>query len=331
VLFSRVIDRFVERAGLAAGAAALGAWATVARSHQFGVGVSRKKIGISSSRFSRALQLCALLLALLLQSHELASAAEVRFDPKTCKQSSGNVYVALGRYVFVMSNEDQNKYVFQTLNETSLILKAPEPSEPVGCLGNPLQLLSHRIANRLFSALSGQSLAAGPAPDVLTLYRLDRSPLAEPDGKEWPGESSQLDFAAHFFDGGNCREGLVQEDIANQLTACRMKLANPQNARQEDWATSYQAKVYAAPLGKPFVINCDAMLFSDHMGSCRVGYVLKPGLGVSYKFQPYRGRSAIPIERIVDFDRSLRALIENELVKDYPWPPEGQVESRRGQ
>jgi hypothetical protein len=229
---------------------------------------------------------------------------EVQFNPKTCKRDSGNLYVALGTYVFAMPSEDQNKYIYLPLNETSLVLKVPDPGEPAGCWGNPFQLLGHRIANRLFSA------SVGPAPDVLTLYRLDRSRLAESGGQEWLGEISQLRFANHFFDGGNCREGFVQADITEQLTGCRIKLANPPKARQEDWATSYRAKVYSTPLGRPFVVNCDALLFSDVIGSCRVAYVLMAGLGVSYNFQPYRGRLAIPIERIVDFDRSLRSLIE---------------------
>jgi hypothetical protein len=187
-------------------------------------------------------------------------------------------------------------------------------------------LFSHRIAYHFFKTASGQSPAVGPAPDILTLYRLDRNPSAEPNVENWPGEAMELDFAAHHFVGSNCRGGLVQEDIANGLTACRTKPIRPENARQEDWATSYRAKLYTTPLGRSFVVNCDFGLFNHTIGSCRVAYVLKPGLGVSYKFQPYLGRNAIPINQIIDFDQSLRETIQSELVANYPWPQQGHVE-----
>jgi hypothetical protein len=51
-----------------------------------------------------------------------------------------------------------------------------------------------------------------------------------------------------------------------------------------------------------------------------VAYAVKPGVGVSYRFQPYRGSHPIPIEQVIVFDKSMRLEIERALVKDYRWP-----------
>jgi hypothetical protein len=104
------------------------------------------------------------------------------------------------------------------------------------------------------------------------------------------------------------------------MTACRVK-PTP-NFRIEDWGASYiaPADIYETPLGGQFVVNCDPGLFTDGIGYCDVAYLIAPGLGVTYRFQPYLGPSAIPIDRIIEFDKGLRAAIEASLVKEYSWP-----------
>ncbi len=120
---------------------------------------------------------------------------------------------------------------------------------------------------------------------------------------------------------GVCERTAIHEDLKNGLVACRIRPADPPYGRQEDWPASYIAKseIYTAPLSNPFVINCGPGLLSIGISQCDVAYAINPGVGVSYRFQPYRGRYPIPIDLAMTYDRSLREAIENALVKDYPW------------
>jgi hypothetical protein len=73
-----------------------------------------------------------LAIAMPLQAYQSASTEEIKFDPTACKQNSGNMYVALGRYVFAMPDADQGKYIFGLPTQTNLFLQVPDPtSQPV--------------------------------------------------------------------------------------------------------------------------------------------------------------------------------------------------------
>ena len=74
------------------------------------------------------------------------------------------------------------------------------------------------------------------------------------------------------------------------------------------------------PLGKPFDVNCGPGLFSSGIGQCDVAYMVNPGIGISYRFQPYKSSHPIPIDQIIAYDKLLRSAIDRALVRDYPWP-----------
>lgn len=256
-------------------------------------------------------------LAILLLPYRACIAAEFKFDPATCKRNTGNLYVALGRYVFATPAPAKANLVIDPIEESRRI-KVPDPSEPLGCFDNPLQSDSHALLHSTdFGAVdpgSGKPLV----PDLLTFYNLRRGgPTSEGKETEWPGQHYQYMRAERV-----CRTATIHEDLANGLMACRIKPVDPQNTRPEDWTATYTAKseTYATPLGKPFVINCGPGLLSDGIDHCDVTYEMLKGLGVSYRFSPYRARNPIPIDQALNFDRSLRASTERALVKDYPWP-----------
>jgi len=245
----------------------------------------------------------------------LCFAEGFKFDPATCKENTGNLYVALGRYVFATPSSTAN-VVIDPVPETKS-LKAPDPSQPMGCLGNPLQSNSHYLFHPLTVATNVPGQSRPSFPIQLGLYNLRRnSPAADKQDREWPGESLE-----RLIEDRVCRTATLREDLASGLLACRIKPADPSNVRQEDWAASYLAnqEIYKTPLGKPFVVNCGPGSLSSGFGYCDVSYMFNSGIGVSYRFQPYIGNHPIPIDQIIAYDKSLRSAVESALVKDYRW------------
>jgi hypothetical protein len=195
----------------------------------------------------------------------------------------------------------------------------PDPSEPEGCPLNPQQLESYAFLYAMDNAAAAESGIKQERryrADLLQLIRMGNDePGRSPRLTSWPGQQVRLDQARIM-----CANAAIHERLSNGMTACRVK-PTP-NLRIEDWGASYiaPADIYKTPLGEQFVVNCGPLLFSDRMGHCDVAYVIAPGLGVTYRFQPYLGPNAIPIDRIIEFDKGLRAAIRASLVKDYPWP-----------
>jgi hypothetical protein len=246
-----------------------------------------------------------------------ALAANFKFDPAACKENTGSFYVALGHSVFETPGATMGNVVIDPIEDDpgSKPLKAPDPNEPKGCFGNPLQSNSHSILHDIAVKDTGSGLTRHMVPDLFQLINLNRGSHSQ-DG-EWPGERMVRDLVEDA-----CKRTTLHEDLANGLIACRIKPANPPNARQEDWAAGYTAKpeIYLTPLGKTFDIDCGPGLFSHGIGQCDVAYAINSDVGLAYRFQPYRSGHPIPIDQIIAYDRSLREAIGNALVKNYPWP-----------
>jgi hypothetical protein len=248
-------------------------------------------------------------------------AYEFPFNPANCKHDpKGNFYVALGRHVFGMPYAEEGNFIYNPLRAGNVGLRPPDPSDPIGCIGNPLQSSSHAFAYAYNVLTRGKDAAPAeqkPLPEMLTLYRVGKEPISGADDPEWPGESLQRDLWE-----STCRNAAVRDTLANGLMACRVRLLNPPDFPQEEWATSYQAKseIYTTPIGAPFLVNCGPLLVKSAISHCDVSYTMMPGLGVSYRFQPFFGVHAIAIDKIVEFDKSLRATLDTRMVKDFAWP-----------
>jgi hypothetical protein len=222
-------------------------------------------------------------------------------------------------------------YLLDPLRPGNIGLVPPDPTDPQGCPGNPLQSWSYAFVYAPHGIEADGSASSGgdaPRADRLTLYRTSRDSLAPgPDDPEWAWADALL-MSWNTF----CEAAAVREDLPSGLTACRIKLHWPTDpaaeARQENWGASYRARadVYVTPLGRPFVVECGPLLLEHPLSQCDVGYTIMPGLGIGYSFQPYLGRHPIPIERIIDFDRGLRAAIERTVVKDYGWKGEVAID-----
>jgi hypothetical protein len=251
------------------------------------------------------------------------------YDPAACKaDAQGKRYIALGRYVLATPYSKRDVYLLDPLRPGNISLVPPDPTGPEGCPGNPLQSWSYEFvyAARGIDADGRTPFSNSPRTDRLTLYRTRDRATPAPDDPEWSAADSML----RTWDT-MCKAAAVREELSNGLTACRIKLHWPGDpaveARQENWGATYRARpdVCTTPLGRPFIIRCGPLLFEITISHCDVAYTIMPGLGVGYRFQPYLGPGRIPIDRIIKFDRGLRAAIESRLVKDYEWMGEVSV------
>jgi hypothetical protein len=261
------------------------------------------------------------------------AAAEARraFDPVACKSDAqGRYYIALGRYVLTTPYSKRGAYMIDPLRPGDIGFVPPDPSAPEGCPGNPLQSWSYEFVYAPdWSQTEGNASSTGKAPrtDRLTLYRtLRKSPTPSPDDPEWGGAESRV-----MYWESTCKAAAVREDLPNGLTACRVKLHWPGDpaveARQENWGASYRARadVYTTTIGRPFVVDCGPLLYDHAIYHCEVAYTLMPGLGIGYRFQPYRGPHPIPMDHIIAFDRGLRSTIEKTIVQNYGWRGEVSI------
>jgi hypothetical protein len=263
---------------------------------------------------------------------DLAAAGERprEYDPATCKtDAQGKRYVALGRYVLATPYSKRDAYLLDPLRPGNIGLVPPDPTEPQGCPGNPLQSWSYAFIYAPHGIeADGSANPAGDAPraDRLTLYRTIDRPIPGTEDPEWGG-ADVLVMSWNTI----CKLAAVREDLPNGLTACRIKLHWPSDpaaeARQENWGATYRARpdVYTTPLGRPFIVQCGPLLFENTISHCNAGYTIMPGLAVGYRFEPYLGPHPIPIARIIDFDRGLRAAIERIVVKNYEWRGEVSI------
>jgi len=261
-----------------------------------------------------------ILLAAVLALSTLHASAfnEFHYDPASCKtDAKGHLYIAVGENVLAVPFLKNGVYGLNSVLPYAKRL-APDPTEPEGCPGNPSQQHSFTFdfGTPLVDPEKGVTLPAHrEAPRRLTLYGLDpvSGPTPKADQTKWLGENGGL---AEL----RCSDAAIRETLPNGLTACRTQPT--QNTRVEDWAASYIAdpSVYTTPLGRPFIVDCGAFLYSTIISHCRVAYVFAPGLAVGYEFQPYLGSTPIPIDHIIEFDRQLRAHIDAALVKDFIWP-----------
>ncbi|WP_143279367.1 hypothetical protein [Bradyrhizobium ottawaense] len=244
-----------------------------------------------------------------------AQAESLTFDPKLCKQGEHDkIYVSLGRYVFPTEYVKQGAVVYHPLlpHESRLALRVPNPEEPKGCFGNPLQSGSYALFTPAILSKGGQLASFASALQLLSLHSIDTT-RQKPD-TIWMGEASALGLAESV-----CKSPTVQEDLPNGMSVCRVRPNDPTIA-QGEWSATYRAgpEIYTTPMNRPFVVNC-------HSGSgsrwpCDVTYEIMPHLGVTYRLFPQLNGNSAPIDHVIEIDKSIRATFAESIVKDYPWP-----------
>lgn len=241
-----------------------------------------------------------------------ATAERLTFDPKLCKEGERDkIYVSLGRYVFPMEYAEQQAVVYDPLlpHESRRVLRPPNPEEPKGCFGNPLQSGSYALFTPAILAKGGQLVSFASALQLLTLHSIDRS--GQKADTIWMGEASQLGIA-----GSTCRQSAIREELPNGMSVCRVR-PNDSTIPQEEWGATYTARpgVYETPTNRAFVVNCSGTRFP-----CDIAYEVTHDVCVSYRLFPHYKGSSAPIDRIIEIDQSIRTTISASIVRDYPWP-----------
>jgi hypothetical protein len=255
---------------------------------------------------------CAGLAALIFLGPASAWSAEyhAHYDPAACKnETHGRMFIALDRNVLAVTPWSDGAKFDPIYPNTIQKLSPPDPQQPEGCPDNPLQLQRYP-----FNHEADVPRDWGIVPD--TGIEMINNHWGTGTGHDtWDFEDDQFRFAQSL-----CARATMKETLSNGLVACRV---TPQrDAFVADWAASYitSPETYATPTGRPFFVYCGPGLFSRGIGSCDVAYRFLPGLDVVYRFQPFRGPRAIPLDHIIEFDRDVRRQIEGELIKDYVWP-----------
>lgn len=247
------------------------------------------------------------------------------FDPSVCsEQADGKYYIALGRNVLGLPPTGTTITGDLYAGTGFDPIPVPDPAAPEGCFGNPKQLHSYGflywVADAVFAKYGVRAETRAQA-DLLQLFRtIRRNAVPSAADPEWPGEAYQTEFAQL-----ECERATIREELSNGLMACRIKPKPEAHIdRVEDWGASYisHSEIYATPLGKLFVVNCDPGLSTSRVGQCNVAYTVTAGLGVAYRFKPYLGPHPISIDHVLEFDRGLRQQIDNARVPNYPWPDE---------
>ncbi len=256
-------------------------------------------------------------LVLLLLCAQPAWAQHFHFDPASCKHDTGHMYIAFGRTVLTVPTPKQADAVVDPIHPGEAHLTAPDPTDPTGCSGNPLQSDSYASFDSITLLGAAPENTELGVPDLLLIVNLNRGVSLSAQDGAWAPQRDNHDIAEEL-----CRTATVREQLPNGLMACRVKPTEPANAPRVDWGASYIAKknVYSAPLGRTFVVICSPGLYSDGIGYCNVTYQISHDIGLTYRFQPHLTTHPIPISQIIAFDKSLRVAIENAIVKNYPWP-----------
>lgn len=254
----------------------------------------------------------------LLANAPVALAVETStYNPTACKENAhGKIFIALAHTVLALPAT--TPVVVETQIDAKDRIPPPDPSDPLGCFGNPLQLGGYALPYANARSLTGEEKTAPNQELGTQMVQLIR--LYPDGGQIWPGEDLNLMKLRTF-----CTDPTVHTELKSGLSACLFqpflgKDATKPVADQRDWGGVYYSTVYKTPLGRPFVIFCYALLYSERGPYCYVSYAVTPYLGLTYKFKPYHGTKIIPIDRVIDFDKQLRRVLDQITMKNYSWP-----------
>ncbi|MDY4347675.1 hypothetical protein [Pectobacterium brasiliense] len=233
-----------------------------------------------------------------------SSEASFTFDPQKCHvpDPEGKAYVALRDTVFHISIDQLSILHDPVLRDGETLPLPPDPSEPLGCKGNPLSQQS-----LLFSRNFNGKL--GDRPDWPKAWPLRKFQLFSSTPSHW---GLHLDERHDKM----CENRLKQTGLVPNMTACLFE-KNPARPDRYDVEEAgswlIDPEVYSAPFNKRLAIFC---MFAISGGTdCEVGYKIFPTVNLSYEFNP----KEFPLTEVINFDKYLRAELEQAVVKDYPW------------
>lgn len=244
-----------------------------------------------------------------------ANAQTLSYDPAACAANPGDViYIAAIRLVLAIPmNELSHIADYPPSKPDTLVARirellptAPDPSEPEGCPGNPVQAQSFSFYYAYEAMLKNKRHPQIPAAVPEQLHLVSAPP-------DFWGLQPSLEKGLSW----SCKGPGIHEKLPNGLTACYVRPSTGEPSKDR-WGVSYgsEAPVYSAPLGRPFVVECDSG-GTNALGirRCQVSYKFDNNLNISYHVNTHR----VPPNEFIDFDRNLRDRIKSYIVKNFDW------------
>jgi hypothetical protein len=219
------------------------------------------------------------------------AAGDVAYDPDKCiSDSQGQVYITLYGAVFAFPVR-QPLYVGAVPPEHDKLVPPPlDPAEPTGCPGHP------REASLFTSPHHYPYLKARlnePWTGRLKLLNFTAAP---------PGALQQQREAEADFDRFCAETGVVRNEPAG-FDQCYSESRLDKSGRgPRDLIYRAHGGYYKSPFGRPFQIVC-VHYGSVHLSGCTVIYKIYETVYLQYKFST----PSIPLENIVDLDKTIRA------------------------
>ncbi|MDE8741025.1 hypothetical protein PZA20_04245 [Pectobacterium polaris] len=233
-----------------------------------------------------------------------SSEASFTFDPQKCQapDPEGKAYVALRDTVFHISIDQLSILHDPVLRDGETLPLPPDPSEPLGCKGNPLSQQS-----LLFSRNFNGKL--GDRPDWPKAWPLQKFQLFSSTPDHWG-------LRWHMLYDKMCETRPKQTGLVPNMTACLYE-KNPERPDRYDVEEAgswlIDPEVYSAPFNQRFAIFCGFAISGG--ADCKVDYKIFPSVNLHYAFTP----KELPLTEVINFDKHLRTELEQSVVKNYPW------------
>lgn len=225
-------------------------------------------------------------------------------DPPQCgTEDAEDIYISIFHDVFRLPYAMISQIKIIPLEAGGDLLPyPPNPLAPPGCFANPIRAKFVRMNVRLREILPATALPDAPMP-VVGLAIL-------PPTVSWQQlHEDNFDRLCATKD-----HPVIIETTPEGLKRCAVKTGQ---RPPYDLEASYRASpdLYATPFGEPFIIRTghEPLLYG---GDSQIDYKIDDEVSLYYQFW----LKDLPIQNVLDFDRALRAKIEDARVKNYVWP-----------
>lgn len=258
---------------------------------------------------ARGLAIGAWMVAAACQRQDLSSSLQARTDavsreeqldlaPGRCARGGdASIYVSLGDVVLGVPRTDTPVARYPAHADVDKLPVPPTPNAPEGCREHP-------------SPAQVLHLTRYQAGFLAQAFPEDDAPLASINVNWLPrGRSLLQDSNEELSERMSKRRQCI--DVAAALSGCGKDPANAPSVYRA------RTEAHALPDGRPWVVVC-GMGPNVSPDDCQVSYRLPGGIGLNYRFD----RQRVPVSRMIDLDRAVRAGVLALRVTDYPWSRE---------
>ena len=227
-----------------------------------------------------------------------AESRRIPYDPSKCATDAHDmVYFAVGRLVFRQPEWNLRYIAGGSKEYLAALPKPPQPDEPEGCPGHPIQGGAFDIFP--------WSAPPGEAANAATAYA-DSLYLIVNDGNRPTSENGLFALVCKSY-------GLRDNGVAG-FDGCK----KPFHCDED---VAYQTTEYEAPVGGKVALFCRVAADCSGIPSvCDGGYQIKKNFVVNFSFRTAR----LPIVQFIAADRELRRRIDLSEITDFKWADDHQ-------